>query len=203
MSKVMLSESYLEDIADAIRTKNGSSDTYKPAEMADAIEDIPGGITPSTGTKQISITSNGTTTEDVTNYASAEITVNVSGGDSESVTGTFSVENDTKSAVTITTLTEIGFKPSIFIMYEATKQTESTTQYGICVACRLQIGGFYIRAYERYSNTGGSVAAGSVPTDWTVSQGGYLHLSGDNIDYVASNTCILLGGVTYNWIAIP
>ena len=37
------------------------------------------GITP-TGTKQISITQNGTTTEDVTNYASAEITVNVSGG---------------------------------------------------------------------------------------------------------------------------
>lgn len=32
-----------------------------------------------TGTKQISITANGTTTEDVTNYANAEITVNVSG----------------------------------------------------------------------------------------------------------------------------
>jgi len=33
-----------------------------------------------TGTKSISITANGTTTEDVTNYASAEITVNVQGG---------------------------------------------------------------------------------------------------------------------------
>ena len=32
-----------------------------------------------TGTKQISITANGTTTEDVTNYASAEITVDVQG----------------------------------------------------------------------------------------------------------------------------
>lgn len=38
-----------------------------------------GGVTP-TGTKHISITQNGTTTEDVTNYANAEITVNVSGG---------------------------------------------------------------------------------------------------------------------------
>lgn len=33
-----------------------------------------------TGTKQISITQNGTVTEDVTNYASAEISVNVQGG---------------------------------------------------------------------------------------------------------------------------
>lgn len=41
--------------------------------------DVSGGVTP-TGTKQISITQNGTTTEDVTNYANAEITVNVSGG---------------------------------------------------------------------------------------------------------------------------
>lgn len=40
---------------------------------------VSGGITP-TGTKQISITANGTTTEDVTDYANAEITVNVSGG---------------------------------------------------------------------------------------------------------------------------
>ena len=70
MSKVMITESYLEDIADAIRVKNGSSDTYKPSEMSGAIEDIPGGITP-TGT--ISITSNGTV--DVTQYASAAVSV--------------------------------------------------------------------------------------------------------------------------------
>lgn len=38
-----------------------------------------GGSQPS-GTKEISITENGTTTEDVKAYASAEITVNVSGG---------------------------------------------------------------------------------------------------------------------------
>lgn len=44
-----------------------------------------GGITP-TGTKQINITQNGTTTEDVTNYASAQITVNVSGGGTPSAT---------------------------------------------------------------------------------------------------------------------
>lgn len=48
-------------------------DGYSPITV-----NVPQGVTP-TGTKQISITENGTTTEDVTNYASAEITVNVSG----------------------------------------------------------------------------------------------------------------------------
>lgn len=33
----------LQDIADAIRTKNGSEETYKPSEMADAIRGIEGG----------------------------------------------------------------------------------------------------------------------------------------------------------------
>ena len=40
MSQVLVTESYLDDIADAIRDKNGSEDTYTPAQMADAIENI-------------------------------------------------------------------------------------------------------------------------------------------------------------------
>lgn len=47
--------------------------------LVDSIQTGGGGITP-TGTKQISITQNGTTTEDVTQYANAEITVNVPSG---------------------------------------------------------------------------------------------------------------------------
>lgn len=54
-------------------TENG---TYNVRDYASADVDVQGGITP-TGTKSITITSNGTTTEDVTNYASAEITTNV------------------------------------------------------------------------------------------------------------------------------
>ena len=45
MAKVTVSQQYLSDIADAIRGKNGSSDTYKPSEMAGAIDDIPVGTT--------------------------------------------------------------------------------------------------------------------------------------------------------------
>ena len=70
----------LEDIADAIRAKGGTSASLAfPNDFVSAVQAIPTGITPS-GTKSISITQNGTTTEDVTQYADAEITVNVSGG---------------------------------------------------------------------------------------------------------------------------
>lgn len=40
MSKVLVTESYLMDIGNAIRNKNGSYDEYKPSEMAGAINDI-------------------------------------------------------------------------------------------------------------------------------------------------------------------
>lgn len=43
MSKVLVTDTYLTDIADAIRTKLGVSDTYTPAEMGPAIETITGG----------------------------------------------------------------------------------------------------------------------------------------------------------------
>lgn len=42
MSKVMVTESYLQDVADAIREKGGT-DTYTPAEMGDAIRALPSG----------------------------------------------------------------------------------------------------------------------------------------------------------------
>lgn len=40
LSKVIVDEPYLYDIADAIREKNSASDTYKPGEMGNAIRDL-------------------------------------------------------------------------------------------------------------------------------------------------------------------
>ena len=72
MAKVAITEQYLQDIADAIRTKTGLSDDYYPSGMATAILSISGGggIVP-TGT--INISSNGT--HNVTQYASAAVSV--------------------------------------------------------------------------------------------------------------------------------
>lgn len=41
MAKVLVSDQYLEDIADAIREKTSSNSTYMPSEMAPAILSIP------------------------------------------------------------------------------------------------------------------------------------------------------------------
>lgn len=70
MSEGRIKDTELSAIAAAIRQKNGTNTTYKPGQMAAAIQAIPTGITP-TGT--VNITQNGTT--DVTQYASASVSV--------------------------------------------------------------------------------------------------------------------------------
>lgn len=39
--KVLVSDNYLQDIANAIRNRSGISDTFKPGEMAEGIANIP------------------------------------------------------------------------------------------------------------------------------------------------------------------
>lgn len=72
----------LTSVANAIRAKSGGTGQLAfPAGFVSEIGNISGGggVTP-TGTKEITITENGTVTEDVINYASVQITANVSGG---------------------------------------------------------------------------------------------------------------------------
>lgn len=81
-------------------TYNASSDSADG--FSSVVVNVPTGITP-TGTKQISISQNGTTTEDVTNYANAQITVNVSGGGTPSATAHtiyFEFSDNTNTTIT-------------------------------------------------------------------------------------------------------
>ena len=71
MAKVLITEGHLADIADAIRAKLESEDTYTPGEMAGAIMEIETGYPEPTGS--VSITENGT--YDVKDVASAVVAV--------------------------------------------------------------------------------------------------------------------------------
>ena len=84
--KVLITETHLEDIGDAIRERNGSQSTYTPGQMPAAIEAIPNAYAAGDEGKVVSsgalvaqtsrtVTANGTydtTTND-------EVTVNISG----------------------------------------------------------------------------------------------------------------------------
>lgn len=68
-------DSSLTSVANAIRTKGGTSAPLEfPTEFVSAVNALPSAPT---GTKSISITQNGTTTENVADYANAEIITNV------------------------------------------------------------------------------------------------------------------------------
>ena len=86
--------------------------TYDIADKAQAVVNVPN---PSTGTKTVTITENGTTVEDVTDYASAQIITNVQ---AQTI--------DTLDAIFEGTLTEyenssVDFVPAVFCRYETDK----------------------------------------------------------------------------------
>ncbi len=76
MAKAIITESYLEDIADSIRAKLGVQTTYLPSEMSAAIDSISGG---GVTVEPLSVTANGTYTAP-TGKAYTPVTVNVAGG---------------------------------------------------------------------------------------------------------------------------
>ena len=179
MSNVLVEEASLQAIANTIRSKLGVADTYLPSEMADAIDDIGGGVTP-TGTKQISITENGTTTEDVTDYASAEITVNVSVGASGSFTPSSSERTATIS---------IPFEPSGVFCYSDYDGFPTDNSWKMFAFAYIDptSGGFRITRYGP-SNYNGAVRAGD-------------SFSYSNGTFTATMDYNFIAGVTYNWRA--
>ena len=74
MTKVLVTDNHLTNIANAIRNKKGTNSKYKPNEMANAIDSIETGVNP-TGT--IEITENGD--YDVTSYANATVNIETGG----------------------------------------------------------------------------------------------------------------------------
>lgn len=70
--------------------------------FANAEVNVQTGVTP-TGTKQVSITQNGTTTEDVTNYANVQINTNVVNADYVNALTALGVQSDLANSITALT----------------------------------------------------------------------------------------------------
>ena len=109
------------------------------------------GITP-TGTKNISITQNGTTTEDVTNYASAQITVNVPTGSTKNVQYYMGADYARAASYTATDVTLTVTKTGTYkVSWMAWRSTSSGTS-----GSQLYINGnAYGSANETFTSTYG------------------------------------------------
>lgn len=180
MANVLVLESSLQGIADAIRAKNGTQNTYKPDQMAEAIEEISGGgITPS-GT--ITITENGTV--DVTNYASANVNV-PSGGGSSIESGTVVGDGSTK------TLTfSISSQPTYFVLHAPNDTFGTDTTWNtICLVYNSADSVFWVNHRYSTSNTQGSTRPVSSNVSYS---NGQLSIT---LQYALRN------GITYNWFA--
>ena len=113
MGKAVITESLLTDIADAIRSKLGGSDTYTPAEMAAAIRQIASTLVAKT------ITQNGTydpADDGADGYSS--VTVNIPGAPvlvqkTIAAKGVYDPADDSADGYSLVTVTAGADRPSV------------------------------------------------------------------------------------------
>lgn len=156
----------LTSVANAIRTKGGTSSQLAfPEGFVSAVQAIPTGTTP-TGTKQISISSNGTTTEDVASYANAEITVNVPVGSGYSLkkSGTVTTTTDASSTLYISVSGYSGTPKALLVYADApldsVAQAIAAVTYETPLPTAVQTGFNHRISYHKYRKADNSYVYG-------------------------------------------
>lgn len=213
MTKVMVTEEYLENTGDAIREKNGSSSLYTPAQFASAIRAID--TSGNTGSKTIS--ANGTysaSADSLDGYD--EVTVNVpntyASGDEGKVVSSGALVAQTSRSVTANGTYDTTTNDSVVVDVPtgggSTLGTKTITQNGTYNASSDSLDG-YSQVTVNVSGGGGSVqgfelyaadsAGGSRKNSGVYDNGYFACYFDDNM----SSTYTLNGNsYTYSTIAI-
>lgn len=149
-----------------------------------------------TGTKQISITANGTTTEDVTNYASAEITVNVSGGGGGSILSGSVTPATNSNGMTI----DVGASFTHFVIYATTNPGGNSIKAFRASICDFSASPTNIVSLA--TNNSGSGLAGSAQA----TENQWFTKSGTTVTCAtgisgATSPGYWVEGITYQWYA--
>ena len=132
MGQVLVTESYLQDIADAIRAKYGNSTKYTPSSMASAILSIPGGgatinnqattVTPTETQQAITYSSGytGLSTVTVKGIPSTYVGSGVTTKGATTITPTTSAQTAVNSSVYTTGVIKVAAIPSCYVLPSGT-----------------------------------------------------------------------------------
>lgn len=191
MSNKLYEENAISSIAAAIRSKNGSSNTYKVAEMASAILGIPtggGGITP-TGTKDI--VANGL--YDITNFANVNVSVPTGGGMPDNmVIGEFTPDTDEETHTVTYSKDKTPIMAICFV-----KEKPVATPYLHIASVGLLVGDSPISAV---AYTAGN---GSMPTTWSASYSGVNEMTATSVTFkTRASNYLMKSGFTYSYVII-
>lgn len=136
-------------------TENG---TYNASDdnadgYSDVTVNVSGGVTPA-GTKAISITQNGTTTEDVSQYADVQISVNVPSSGASIDTKTLTNDSDTATSLAFTSMK--GTPKAFFLRCTSQLTRSSSYSYYYVTAVRYNgtntNGNYYRRSNGTFYN---------------------------------------------------
>lgn len=188
MAMKLYPDTAVQAIANAIRAKNGSSDTYSIGEMAQAITNLPsGGGTSSVGR--------------YTKFASGTVT--------------FTSRYQTTGNRLIVSLANIGFTPEHFIFIASPQAVTDirealiggTEANGVVIYSdytKISNGTntYHSRKMVRISGTGASSSGSANQGAWTTQTNYYLYNNGTNIYFRTASNYGLMANTTYEWIAM-